>query len=60
MVRDQHRQKVLKTPYQPIIAGLSGTCMLFQATWETEIGRIMIPGQPKAKKKKVVRPHFNR
>jgi hypothetical protein len=50
-------QRVSKTPSQPTVV-CSGMCSSFQAMWEAEIRRIMVPGQPR-QKKKYVRLHLN-
>jgi hypothetical protein len=45
VVQGQSKQKVSKTPAQPIV-GCSGTCLSSQAMWKTEIRTITVSGQP--------------
>jgi hypothetical protein len=47
-VRGQTRQKVQETPYQPI-AQYGNALLLSQSMQETDIGRIMVPGQSRQK-----------
>jgi hypothetical protein len=52
MIQGQPRQKVSKTPSQPM-TGYGGTCLSFQLCWKAQVGRSWFQADPGTKQEPI-------